>query len=77
MGLFQGANPLIGGGYFRDARNNEEGLEAFHDSCGSKKRGIVAVLGLMMGTPWGTYLLIDWVVKCEFASTFSEGHSIS
>ena len=68
MGLFQGAKPLVGGGHFRDARTNEEGLGVFHDSCGSKKRGIVAVLGLMMGTP---------VINYEFASTLSEeGHSM-
>lgn len=76
MGLFKGEKPLVGGGQFRDARTNEDGLEAFHDSFGSKKRGIVAILGLMMGTPWENYLLISWVNKCEFASTFGEGHSM-
>ena len=57
VGLFQGAKSLVAGGHFRDARTNEEGVGVFHDSCGSKKRGIAAVLGLMMGKPWTRKLI--------------------
>lgn len=51
MGLLQGAKPLVGRGYFWDARNDEEELGGFIDSCGNKKRGIVVLRGLMMGNP--------------------------
>ena len=50
-GLSQDVRPRAGG-CIRDIRDTiakDEGVEAFHDSCGSRKRGIVAVLGLMIG----------------------------
>ncbi len=54
MGLFQGGGRLIGKKRsFGDATAKDdlnEGPEALQDSCGSKNRGIVAVL--MMGAPW-------------------------
>ena len=53
--LFQGAEVE---GCNRDAIAEGEGLEAFHDSCGSRKRGIGAALGLMMGAAWNIDLVM-------------------
>lgn len=61
MILLRNSEPLIEGG-FRDAAAREEGLNAFHDSCGNRKRGPTAILGLMVGTPLNLYMLISWMV---------------
>ena len=49
MVLFQNSEPLVEG-RIRDAAAEHEVLEAFHNSCCNRKRGIIAVLGLMVET---------------------------
>ena len=55
VGLFQGAQVE---GCNRDVIAEGEGLEAFQDSCGRRKRGIGAALGFIVGAAWNIDLVI-------------------
>ena len=63
-GLFQGAKVE---GCIRYAIAEGEGLEAFQDSCGRRKRGIGAALGLIMGAAWN----IDLFIELKFLTSFN------